>query len=125
MRRLSSDDDGFTLIELLVVIIIVGILASIAIPTFRAQRSRAHNASMKTDLRNVAVFAETYYADSGRYTGFEASAFFVNYDRTMGVTLDVLSASSHDFCIEATHQAVDDVWYFDSDRSPQMQQTGC
>ncbi len=121
----DQHDEGFTLIELLVVIIIIGILASIAVPTFLGQRDKAHNQAMKTDLRNIASFAELYYADYGKYAGFEASTVYANYDKSQNVTLDVLDEDADSFCIQATHLAVSNVWYFDSDGSPQLQETGC
>lgn len=50
-------ESGFSLVELLVVVVIVGILTSIAIPTFVGQREQAHTAAVQTDLRNAATAA--------------------------------------------------------------------
>ena len=46
--------NGFTLIELLIVVVIIGILASIAIPKFANTKQKAYEASMRTDLKNLS-----------------------------------------------------------------------
>ena len=52
---------GFTLIELLIVVVIIGILASIAIPKFSATREKAFFSTMKSDLKNLATQQEIYH----------------------------------------------------------------
>jgi len=67
MDRVRRVRDGFTLIELLIVVVIIGILATIAIPKFANTKTRAYIASMKSDLRNLLTSEESFFADSIRY----------------------------------------------------------
>ena len=69
-----GDDAGFTLVELLVVIIVIGVLAAIAIPTFLRQREKGYDAASKSELKNAAAALESLHVDSGSYaTGAAAS----------------------------------------------------
>ena len=61
--RRARDERGFTLIELLVVILIIGILAAIAIPSFLNQKGKAYDASAKELARTAETTAETYSTD--------------------------------------------------------------
>ena len=58
---------GFTLLELLIVMTIIGILATIAIPSLIQYPIRAKEAVLKTNLKEIRDNLEKDYADKGRY----------------------------------------------------------
>ena len=91
---------GFTLIELLIVLVIIGLLASIAIPKFSNTKEKAYVGAMKADLRNVATAEEAFFYDSAHYT--TSFAQMNNFAPSAGVTLVVNQATPTGWAATAT-----------------------
>lgn len=58
---------GFTLVELLVVMAIIGVLASLAVGSFRTAQMRGRDAQRKSDLKQLSHAFELYYSDYKKY----------------------------------------------------------
>jgi type IV pilus assembly protein PilA len=85
---------GFTLIELLIVVVIIGILASIAIPKFHNSKEQAYIASMREDVRNLATAEEAYYADHLGNYAVNTAALGTAFQASPGVTITLLGTAS-------------------------------
>jgi type IV pilus assembly protein PilA len=69
LTRRAQDEQGFTLIELLVVILIIGILAAVAIPTFLNQRGKAYDSNAQSQAKTAQIAEETFATgNNGSYT---------------------------------------------------------
>lgn len=91
LRERAHGEGGFTLVELLVVMLIIGLLAAIAIPSFFNQRDKARDADAKSAARTAQTAIETYATDNGgSYAGAdEASLIDIEStltDRVFNVT---------------------------------------
>ena len=62
-----NNNKGYTLIEMLTVIAIMGILASIAVPSFQRSIIRSREASLRNSLFVLRDVVDQYYADFGEY----------------------------------------------------------
>jgi general secretion pathway protein G len=65
--KLLKSRSGFTLIELLVVMSIMGILLTIAQPSYKQATIKAKEAALKSDLATFRDVIDQYYADQGAY----------------------------------------------------------
>jgi len=61
---IRRDPKGFTLIELLIVIAIIGILAAVALPMYRAQTLKAKIAEVTNTMGTIASAVDVYYQDT-------------------------------------------------------------
>ncbi len=59
--------DGFSLLEVMVVVVIVGIIAAIAIPSYTGYITRTRRADAITALQTLALDEEKFSAENGRY----------------------------------------------------------
>ena len=67
MLNKKNGEKGFTLIELLVVIIIIGILAAIALPSFLNQTTKAKQSEAKTYVATISKTQQAYFTEKGTF----------------------------------------------------------
>lgn len=91
---------GFTLIELLIVVVIIGIVASIAVPKYQNTKGKANAASLRADLRNLASAQEAYYQEKSAYTSDES---LLKHSSSPGVVLTIINASVSGWSAKVTH----------------------
>lgn len=109
----NINQHGFTLIELVIAIAIVGIIASIAIPSYTSYVTRANRVGATTELMVDAALIEKYYSANNTYddaTLANINAAAVSENDLYNMSLSNLGART--FTITATaigSQASDDV----------------
>jgi type IV pilus assembly protein PilA len=118
LRARAQEEKGFTLIELLVVILIIGILAAIAIPSFLTQRNKAQDAQAVSLARTAQTAMETYSTDNdGSYAGTNVLSSLQSIEPTL-ITSSVTNAflsnvatTSNSYTIE-TYSPMDSEAYY-------------
>ncbi len=96
---------GFTLIEIMIVMAIVGILITIAEPSYRVQTVKAREAALKKDLFVMRDVLDQYAADHGGYPDSLRQLVDASYLR--GLPVDPFTGTS-DAWIEVREAEGDD-----------------
>lgn len=66
--NVMTKNKGFTLIELMIVVVIIGILSSIALPSYQQYTMRANRTDGMSAIQMLLDAQERYYADHISYT---------------------------------------------------------
>jgi general secretion pathway protein G len=83
MRRSQQSEQGYTLLEMMIVVTIVGILATLAEPTWQESVTKAREASLKLTLFNMRDVLDQYRADHGKYPQALSEVVTAGYLRQM------------------------------------------
>ncbi len=108
--RPGGSAKGFTLIELMIVVSIVGILATLAVPSYQSSLVKARETVLRHDLFTLRELLDQHRADQGKYPGSLEGLISVGYLRTLPKDPFTNSSDSWQEITEPTEGGIFDVF---------------
>ena len=62
---MKTNNKGFTLVEIMIVVVIIGLLASMAIPAFQKVRTNSQDKAVLNNARQLSAASDQYYLENG------------------------------------------------------------
>jgi general secretion pathway protein G len=108
-RSIGTGERGFTLLELMCIVTIVGILVTLAVPSYQTSVVKAREAVLVRDLFTVRDLLDQHRADKGKYPDSLNDLAKVGYLRAIPMDPFTRSTSTWQEIYEETEGGVFDI----------------
>jgi type IV pilus assembly protein PilE len=107
MKKTSHSQLGFTLIELMIVVVIVGILAAVALPSYTEYAKRGRRADAKAALLQIGQYMQRFYSANDRY-GTDRSGTAISIPDALKFTPQGSSATDGSYQLDTANSTFND-----------------